>query len=148
AAAVTARRLDRCGVVDGWMALSACFDFAVFVVLKASRAQRDGMMRFHTRTNLSAFTVCHPGAVIDKKMRADFRPGMNIDPGAAMRPFGHDARNQRHLAVKQVCHSMNGDGLERGISEYDLFITSRSWVALICGVDVCPKKSAHRWEIP
>jgi len=67
--------------MSGWMAFSAFFDFAVFVFLKAARAQRDGMNKvFTTRTNLSALTDYHTGAVIDKKMRADFRPGMNIDP--------------------------------------------------------------------
>src|SRR5436305_13856069 len=96
------------------MAFSAFFDFAVFVFLKASCAQRDGMIKFHTRTNLTAFTDYHTGAEIDKKMRPDFRAGSNSDPGAAMRPCVHDARNQRHHAVKRLYHSMYGDGLERG----------------------------------
>src|SRR5207249_10788304 len=107
------------------MAFSAFFDFAVFVFLKAARAQRDGMIKFHTRTNLSALTDYNTGAVIDKKMRADLRPGMYIDRGAAVRPFGHDGRNQRHFSVEQVCNSMNGDSLERGIGEYHRFTTSR-----------------------
>src|SRR5207248_3836037 len=118
------------------MAFSAFFDFAVFVFLKAARAQRDGMIKFHTRTNLSALTDYHTGAVIDKKMRADFRPGMNIDPGAALRPFDDDVGNQRHVAVKQVCLQVNGDSLARGISEYVLSITSRGWFAPIYVVDV------------
>jgi len=37
--------------------------------------------------------------------------------------------NQRHRCRKAGVPFDNGDSLERGISEYDLFITSRSWVA-------------------
>ena len=42
----------------------------------------------------------YAGAVVDEEMRADLRAGMNIDAGAAVRPLGHDARNQAALFRK------------------------------------------------
>src|SRR4029450_10176087 len=124
------------------MAFSAFFDFAVLVLLKAARTERDRVIKLNARADLRRFTDDYAGAVIDKKMRADFCPGMNVDAGTAVRPFGHDARNQGHLVVKQVRHSMSGDGLQRGISEDNFFVTSRGRVPFICGIDVCPKNSA------
>src|SRR4030095_357158 len=141
-------RIDGNIILHCGVSFTALFDFAVLVFLKAARAECDTVIKFHTGTNLGGLADYHAGAVIDKKVRADFRPRMNVDPSPAVRPFGHDARNERHLVVKQVRHSMNGDGLERGISEYDFFITCRSWVSFICSIDVCPKKSAHRGQVP
>jgi hypothetical protein len=94
------------------MAFSAFFDFAVLVLLKTARTERDRMIKLNARPDLCRFADDYASAVVDKKMRADFCPGMNVDPGTAVSPFGHNAWNQRHLVVKQVRHSMNGDGLE------------------------------------
>ena len=68
---------------------------------------------------------------------------MNIDPGSAVRPFGHDARNERHLVVEQVRHSINRDGFQCRISENDFLVTFRRRVAFIGGVDVRPKNATH-----
>src|SRR5438874_13281991 len=99
------------------MAFSAFFDLAVFVLLKATGTERDCMIKLNSRADLCRFADDHAGAVVDKKMRTDFCTRMNIDPSPAVCPLGHDARNQGHLIVKQVRHSMNGDGFQRGISK-------------------------------
>ena len=78
---------------------------------------------------------------------AHSRTGMNIDPSAAVRPFGHDARNQRHLSVEQMRHSINGDRLQRRISEDDFLISRRGRVPFVRGIDICPKHAAHRWQL-
>src|SRR5262249_60582971 len=71
--------------------------------------ERDTLVKFHVCADLCRFTNNDAGAVVDEEMRADLRAGMNIDSGAAMRPLGHYARDQRHLSVKQMRHSINGD---------------------------------------
>ena len=70
------------------------------------------MIKLNPRANLCRFTDDHAGAVVDKKMRTDFCTGMNIDPSPAVCPLGHDARNQGHLIIKQMRHSMNGDSFQ------------------------------------
>ena len=69
---------------------------------------------------------------------------MNIDPGAAVGPFSHDARNQRKpLQVKFMRHALDRDRFERGISQNDFFIALRRRIALIGSVNVCPKRLTH-----
>ena len=48
-------------------------------------------------------------------MAPDLRPGMNIDPGASVRPFRHHARDQRQIGeIENVGHALDGDRLEEG----------------------------------
>src|SRR5262249_45931035 len=81
-------------------------------------------------------------------MRADLGTGMNIDSGAAVRPFGHDARNQRHLSIKQMRHSINGDRLQSGIGEDDFLMSRGGRITFVSGIDVHPKHAAHGWQLP
>src|SRR5262245_35641876 len=99
------------------MAFSAFFDFAVLVLLKTTRTERDRMIKLDARAHLCLFAEDYASAVLEKRMPADFCPRMNINPRSAVSPFRHDAGNQRHLVVKQVRHSMNGDRLQRGIGK-------------------------------
>ena len=129
------------------MAFPAFFDFAVLVLLKTARTERDRMIKLHARADLCRFTDDHAGAVIDEKVWADLRARMNVDPGAAMRPFGHDAWNQWHFVVKQMRHSINGDRFQRRVSENDFLVASRGRVAFVSGVDVRPKQPANRRQL-
>src|SRR4030095_8219752 len=122
--------------------------FPVLILLKAARAERDRVVKLNACADLRRFTDDYTGAVVDKKMGADFCTGMNIDSGTAVSPLGHDARNQGHLAIKQVRHSMDSDCLQRGISENNFFVTPRSRIAFVGGIDVCPKNSPHCREFP
>src|ERR1700747_1824100 len=108
------------------MTLPAFFDFAVLVFLKTARTERDRVIKRHARPDLRRLTDHYARPVIDEKVFANFRTRVNVDPGAAVRPFGHDAWNQRHLAVKEMRHSINSDGFQRGVSENDFLIASRS----------------------
>src|SRR5262245_18721615 len=86
--------------------------------------------------------------MVDEEMRTDLRTGMNIDSGAAVCPLGHDARNQRHLSVEQMRHSINGDRLQRRIGEDDFLVSRSSRVPFVSGVDIRPKRVAYRWQLP
>src|SRR5438552_10616258 len=128
------------------MALAAFFDFSVYVFLKAARAERDAMIKFYSRTDLGSFADYDAGPVINKKMRSNFCARMNIDPGAAVCPFGHDARYQWHLVVQQVRHSVNGDRFQGRISKNDFLVAFRRRITFIGRVNVRPKYASHRWQ--
>ena len=68
------------------MSFAALFDFAAFVFLKAARPQGDAVVQLYPRSDFTGLTNDDAGAVIDKKVRTDFRSGMNIDTGAAVAP--------------------------------------------------------------
>src|SRR5437899_10390551 len=101
------------------MAFPTFFDFAVLVLLKAARTERDRVIKLNARPDLRCLTNDYAGTVIDEKVFADFRAWVNVDPGAAMRPFGHDARNQRHFAVKAMRDSINSNSFAPGVSKYE-----------------------------
>jgi len=73
------------------MAFAAFLNHAVLIFLKAAGAERHGMVKFHPRADLSRFANHHAGAMVDEKMRSDLGAWMNVDPGAAVGPFSHDA---------------------------------------------------------
>src|SRR5438876_427357 len=102
------------------MTLAALFDLAVLVFLKTARAERDAMIKFHARTDFGSLADYDAGPVIDEEMRSNFCARVDIDSGAAVRPFGHDTRYQRDLFVEQVRHSVNGDRFQGGGSRETL----------------------------
>ena len=79
------------------MSLAAFFDFAVLVLLEAARSKRDAVIQFYPRTDLAGLADDNSRAMIDKKMRANLCARVNINPGAAVRPLGHDSWNQWQL---------------------------------------------------
>jgi len=125
------------------MAFSAFFYFAVLVFLKATRTEGDCVIKLNARADLRRLADDHTGAVVDKKMRPNLRARVNVDAGAAVRPFSHDARDQWHFLVEQVCHSMNRDRFQRRIRQNDFFVAPGGRVAFVGGVDIRPKKTPH-----
>ena len=95
------------------------------------------------RSDFGGLANDHAGSVIDEEVRADLRPGMNINSRPAVRPFGHDTRDQRHFVVKQMGHSINRDCLQCRVSENDFLVTFRSRITFVSGVDVRPKQATH-----
>src|SRR6185503_6309713 len=115
---------------------------------KRARDERYALVKFHVRPDLRRLANDHSSAMIDEEMRADLRTWMNIDSGAAVCPLCHDAGNQRNLSVEQVRHSINGDRLQRRISEDDFLVSRSSRVPFVSGVDIRPKRAAYRWQLP
>jgi len=62
-------------------------------------AQGHALVDFHVIADSVVSPITTPGAVIDKKSTAQLRAGMDIDPGQAVRVFGHDARQQRTCSM-------------------------------------------------
>src|SRR6266404_8498335 len=123
------------------MPFAAFFNFAVLVLLKTARAERDAVIKFHSRADLTGLANYHAGAVIDKKMRANLCARMDVDTGTAVCPLGHNAGDQGHLVVEKVRQSINRDRFQGWISEDDFLITFRSRITFICSVDVRPKNA-------
>src|SRR6266576_4355195 len=111
-----------------------------------ARDERHALVKFHVRSDLRCLANDDAGAVVDEKMRTNLRARMNIDPGAAVRPLGHNSRNQRHFSVEQMCHSINRDRLQRRIRENNFLVTSRGRIAFVGSVDVRPEHAAHRGQ--
>ena len=82
--------------------------------------------------------------MIDKKVRPDFRAGGNVNAGATMRPLRHDSRDKGQMTqIKFVRHALNGDRLQRRISEDDFLVAGGGWVAFVSGIDIGPQHLAH-----
>src|SRR4029077_13067017 len=135
--------VDRHVVLDGGVAFSAFFYFAVLVLLKTARAERDRVIKLNARADLRRLTDYYASAVIDKKMRPNLRAWMDVDTGAAVGPLSHDTRDQWHLFVKQVRHSMDRDRFQRRIGQNNFFVARGSRIAFVGGVDIRPKKTPH-----
>src|SRR5437899_3079319 len=142
-AACTLEGFPKCRPRYGCMAFSTFFYFAVFVLLKSARTERDRVIKLNARADLRGLTNYHAGAMVDEKMRANLRARVDVDTGAAVRPLSHDARNQWHFVVKQMRHSINGDRFQRRISENDLFVAFRSRIPFVSSVNVSPKNATH-----
>src|SRR5438876_6526850 len=124
------------------MTLAALFDLAVLVFLKTARAERDAMIKFHARTDFGSLADYDAGPVIDEEMRSNFCARVDIDSGAAVCPFGHDARYQWHLVVQQVRHSVNGDRFQGRISKNDFLVAFRRRITFVSCVNVRPKQAS------
>src|SRR6266542_1965597 len=115
------------------MAFSTFFDFAVLVLLKTARTERDRVIKLNARPDLRCFTNDYAGTVIDEKVFADFRAWVNVDPGAAVSPFGHDAWNQRHFVVKEMRHSINGNRFKNSLK------TSSAFASVVSSGGILPR---------
>ena len=84
------------------------------------------------------------GAVIDEEMGADVRAGMQVDAGAAVRPFGHHAGQKSDAQfVENVGHAEDGDRLDARIGEDDFLLVRRGGIALVGGLDVGLDEATH-----
>src|SRR5204863_7252689 len=83
-------------VFHGRMTFAAFLDFAVLVLLKAARAERDAVIKLHPRTDLGSSANNKSGAMIDEKIRTNFTARVNVDPIPTVRSLDLDSWNQRH----------------------------------------------------
>ena len=75
---------------------------------KRAPHQAHSLIHLHVITDFASFANDRPGGVIDKKLRADPGSRMQVNARPAVRPFAHDAWNQRHVfLVKLVRQPVN-----------------------------------------
>ena len=106
-------------------------------VLKTQCAQGDALIEFYPFADVGRLADNHARAVIDEKILADIRAGMDVDARLAVRPLGHHARYERHgKLVQQMGQPVNGDGLQARIAENHFVQRLAGRIAGISGLDV------------
>ena len=124
-------------VADVRMALDSLDGVAVFVQLKALRAERDALIELHMLADGRRLADDDAGAVVDKEVVADRCARVDVDAGELVGVFGHHARQHgdAHF-VQPVRHAVNADGFKRGVGEHDLVAAHRGGVAVVSGLNV------------
>ena len=127
-------------VANGRMPLAAD-GRSLFITLdvlgEAAGDEADALVKPHAVADLRRAADDHASAVIDEKMRADVGAGMNVDAGAAVRPFGHHAGQEGDaFLVQDMGETEDCDGLDTGIGENDFLLARRRGIALIGGLDI------------
>ena len=124
-------------VPDVRMALDALDGVAVFVQLEALCAERDALIELHVLADGRRFADDDAGAVVDEKVVADRRAGVDIDTGELVGIFGHHARQHgdAHF-VQPVRYPVNADRFKRGIGEHDLVAAHCGGIAVVSGLNV------------
>ena len=126
--------VDCHAVFDGGVAFAA----AEFLHARGRlRAEGDAVVDFHIVADDGSFSHHRAGAVVDKKVGADFCPGVQVDAGATVRPLTHDAWDQCDvLLVKFVCHALDCDGLDERVGDDHLLVADCGGVAGVGRLDV------------
>ena len=140
--------IDHDLALDRRMPLRASNQIAVGIVVEADGAEGDTLVKGHMVGNHAGLSNHHACAMIDEETRADPRPGMNVDSGAAMGPFCHHAWNQRDAQRMQtVGESIDRDRFEAGIAKDDFVVPMRGGVAVKCRLDIGGDEDAKLWDI-
>ena len=81
--------------------------------------------------------ITTPVAVVDGKLGADFCARVDVDPGARMRQFADNARNNRYpRAMQNVRHAVMHDRLYRRVAQDHFGVARRRGVSIIYGAHV------------
>ena len=78
-------RVDRYSVFDDWVARHPLAWVAVAVERKAFRAQGDALVEFHVVADDRGFADYDASAVVDEKVGADLRSGVDVDTRLGVR---------------------------------------------------------------
>ena len=85
-------RVDDHPVLHNRVARYPLHRLPVTVQRKALGPERGPLIDAHVAPDLAGLADHHPGAVVDEKPLADAGPGMDVDPGRAVRVLGYDPR--------------------------------------------------------
>ena len=133
-------RVDRDVALDGRMPLGSS---QFLDACGGLRPEGDAVINLHVIPDAGRLAHDCPGAVVDEKVRADLGPGMEVDAGATVCPFAHDARDQRHAQpVELVRHPLHRDRLDERIRHDDLLVADGGGVAGVGGLDIGPEPLA------
>jgi hypothetical protein len=106
-------------------------EVAVGVHREALGAQGDVLVQPHALADDGRLADDDAGAVVDEEAGADGGARVDVDAGAAVRHFGHDARQQRQAQLVQLVRQAVVDhGVHAGIAQQHLVDAARRRVAL------------------
>ena len=127
-------RVDGDVVLDGRVALLA---FQRLPARERARHEADALIHLHMVPDGARLADDRAGAVVHEEVRADARAGVQVHAAAAVRPLGHDARQQHDvLAVKLMRHALHSDGLHEGVGDDDFLGAEGGGVAVVSGLGV------------
>src|ERR1700724_4819670 len=102
--------IDRNPILNIWMSLAALFNSALIIFWEAPRSQGNPVIELYVVSDNAGFSDDDTGSVIDKEIVTDLGAWMNIDPGSAMGPLGHNPGEQWQLhQIKGVWDGLNRD---------------------------------------
>src|SRR5512145_2442084 len=130
-------------VFDRRVALAALDDPPALIARKTHRSQRHALVDLHAVADNGRFTDDYAGAVIDEKVLADRRAGVNIDSGFRMGRLAHDPRDQRDIRpVQFIGDPVRADRLDARIGNDDLLETLGGRIAVVGGLNVALEQFA------
>ena len=117
---------------------------AVGIELERFCAEGDALVHFHMGADARGFANDDAGAVVDEKVRADLRAGMNVGAGALVGVFRKHARQERYAElVHHMGQALERDDQDARIGEDDFLDAARGGVAMVGGGDVGLDDLAH-----
>ena len=94
---------------------------ASFVLWERHRPEGHTLVELHVVADLGGLPDDHTGGVVDEEVPAYSSPGVQVDAGGGMSPFGHDAGYERHVhEIELVREPVDGDGQHARVGEDDL----------------------------
>ena len=137
-------RIDHDIVLDTRMAAQALDDLPLLIFLEAAGTEGDAMVKFYPVADDAGLPDDDAGSMVDEEVGADRGTGMDVDPCAAVGPFGHHAWKKGDiLLVEQVRDALDGDRLETGVRQNDLLETARCGIAREGGFDIGLEQGTH-----
>ena len=99
------------------MAFPTFLNPSFLILLKAASAQSYPVIQLHPVPDFAGLTDDNPGSMVDEKVRSDFSAGVDVDPGPAMCPLGHNSGDQgQFFEVKYMSRALDGDGFDARIT--------------------------------
>jgi hypothetical protein len=136
--------IDRNPILNVGVSLAALFNPALIIFLEAPRSQGNPMIELYMVTDNAGFSDDDTSSVIDKEIVTDLGAWMNIDPGSAMGPLGHNPREQWQLhQVKGVGDALNSDRLDTRIANDYFLVALTCRIALICRFYIGTQKQTN-----
>ena len=110
-------------------------------------SERHTVINFDVLADLAGFADDRAGAMIDKKVGANPRAGMQIHPRAAMGPFGHDPWNERDVfQIKLMGQPLDCDRLHERIGDDNFFLAEGGGIAVVSRFGIGAQDLANAWQ--
>ena len=124
-------------VADVGVAFDALHGVAVGVDLEGFGPEGHALVDFDVVADGRGLADHHTGAVVDEKVFADARAGVEIGAGAFVGVFGEHAGQKRHAeAVEFVGEALQRDDQDAGVGQDDLLGGARGGISGVGGLDV------------
>jgi len=129
--------VDNHVVLNVGVALDAFDGIAVLVKGEGACAQRHALIHLDPVADGGCLTDDNTGTVVNEEAFADLRAGMDVDTGALVGIFAHDAGdNGDALLIEHMGKAVDGDGLDEGIGQQNFLAVAHGGVSLKGGTDV------------